>query len=40
MASGQGEEILPYADEAAQECQWEEGGVRDHIGLHKFKAYK
>jgi len=39
MASAQGEEILPYSKEAAKECQWEEDGVRDHFGLHKFREY-
>lgn len=40
MASGPKEMIFPYAKEASKECKWEEEGVRDHIGLHKFKEYR
>ncbi|KAI6189928.1 Cystathionine beta-synthase [Aphelenchoides bicaudatus] len=39
MASEPNNEILPYSNEASKECQWEDDGVRDHWGLHKFKEY-
>lgn len=33
------EEPLPYDPKARAECQWQEDGIKDHFGLHKFLPY-